>query len=92
MGKFSKFKCKDCGYTIACNPTGFTGIMAGLLVHFKCDHCKEIVSQLIAERRFWVRCPNCGEEVTSTWNPIDGKCPKCNGTMKEIPGHYIMVD
>ena len=28
-------------------------------------------------------CPQCGKENgLSTWNPIDGSCPKCNGKME----------
>lgn len=31
-------------------------------------------------------CPNCGtntEDELYTWNPVEGRCPKCQGKMIE---------
>ena len=92
MATYRTYTCNDCGYEHVGNDAGFDGIMAGLVVDFKCNHCKEIVSALMKEPMFWVTCPNCGERVTSNWNPIDGSCPKCDGKMLPVPGTTMLAD
>ena len=92
MATFYKYRCSCCGYEHTGNKAGFDGIMAGLVVDFKCDHCKEIVSVLMHDHMFYVDCPNCRERVVSTWNPIDGHCPKCGGKMKEVEGSCMLAD
>ena len=45
-----------------------------------------IVASHSNERLQMPYCPNCGvgnEEPLYTWNPIEGRCPKCEGKMKE---------
>ncbi|MCM1140692.1 MAG: hypothetical protein NC453_19145 [Muribaculum sp.] len=92
MATYFTYKCKQCGYEHIGNEAGFDGIMAGLVIDFKCNHCKEIVDVLMRDHMFWVDCPRCGNRVTSTWNPIDGRCPKCNGEMEAVKGSCMMAD
>lgn len=92
MATYYKYKCKKCGYEHVGNKAGFDGIMAGLVVDFRCDHCKEIVGVLMRDDMFYVDCPYCGERVAATWNPVDGRCPKCRGEMIEVQGSCMLAD
>ncbi|MCC8038458.1 MAG: hypothetical protein LIP02_10085 [Bacteroidales bacterium] len=92
MATYFTYRCAQCGYEHEGNPAGFDGIMAGLVVDFYCEHCKEIVDALMHDHMYWVDCPKCGKRVTRTWNPIDGHCPKCGGKMEEVPGAVILAD
>ena len=92
MATYHRYRCIECGYEHTGNDAGFDGIMAGLVVDFRCDHCKEIVSVLMREPMFWVDCPNCKQRVTRNWNPIDGCCPKCEGKMAIVPGTTMLAD
>lgn len=92
MATYHKYICPDCGYEIWANPQGFDALRSGLLINFRCDNCEEIVSISPSEMEdFWIECPECGERVTSTWNPIDGKCPKCNSELKDTE-EIMMAD
>lgn len=71
MATYYTYKCNKCGYEHIGNKAGFDGIMAGLVVDFRCDHCKEIVSVLMRDHLFHVDCPDCGNRVAATWNPVD---------------------
>lgn len=92
MAIYHRYECSTCGYEHVGNPAGFDGTMAGLVIDFRCDHCKEIVNVLMSERMCYVDCPKCGKRVASTWNPIDGNCPKCGGGMAEVPGDCLFMD
>ncbi len=92
MAAYHTYRCSCCSYEHVGNGAGFDGIMAGLVVDFKCDHCKEIVSVLMHDHMFYVDCPNCRKRVVSTWNPIDGHCPKCGGKMEEVEGSCMLAD
>lgn len=87
MATYYTYRCSHVG-----NKAGFDGIMAGLVVDFKCGHCKEIVSVLMHDNMFYVDCPFCKRRVVSTWNPIDGHCPKCGGKMEEVEGSCMLAD
>ena len=56
---------------------------------FRCTTCRQIVPIVAShsnDRLQMPYCPNCGvgnEEPLYTWNPIEGRCPKCVGKMKE---------
>ena len=63
MAAYHTYRCSCCGYEHVGNGAGFDGIMAGLVVDFKCDHCKEIVSVLMHDHMFYVDCPNCRKEL-----------------------------
>ena len=92
MAEYKTYRCEHCGYEVDSNPAGFDGLMSGLVIDFKCSHCKEIVDVLMERNMYWVNCPKCGKEVTSTWNPIDGRCPKCDGEMLPVPGTTYLAD
>lgn len=84
MASLRFYKCCNCNYNIATDPRGFYSIMSGMLYEFKCSKCKAIVHIHSTEfGKYGACCPRCGnQEYLSTWNPIEGKCPKCGGTMK----------
>ena len=41
MATYHKYRCIECGYEHTGNDAGFDGIMAGLVVDFRCDHCNQ---------------------------------------------------
>lgn len=82
----------QCGYELLANKAGFDAVVKGLMFNFKCNHCQEIVNVLINERMVEVKCPHCNNEVTSTWNPIDGRCPKCEGQVEPLLDTIILAD
>lgn len=85
MAQFKTYKCEKCGYSVLTEPLGHYGLMSGEYYNFKCSCCKEIVSisaEELAKERYFIKCPKCHkEDKLSTWNPIEGKCPKCGGNM-----------
>lgn len=92
MATLHNYICPECGYEHMSNPAGYDAARRGLFFDFKCEHCKEIVSVSVSDfDDFWIDCPECGERLTSTWNPIDGSCPKCGSKMRET-GEIMMVD
>ena len=86
MATFSVFKCKKCGYSVHTESQGHYALMSGEYYNFKCSKCKEIVSisaDSLAAEGYDVHCPKCGNrDCLSTWNPLDGRCPKCNRKME----------
>jgi DNA-directed RNA polymerase subunit RPC12/RpoP len=96
MATFSLYKCPKCGYEVHTEPHGYYALMSGQYYNFKCGGCKNIVSisaQELAEMDYNPRCPQCNDgDHLSTWNPIDGKCPRCNVKMKRVQGVKIFAD
>ena len=97
MASWLTYKCKKCGYSVHTEPQGFYGLMSGMYYNFKCKNCKKIVALSaddIKTMGYQPRCPECGkEDCLSTWNPIEGHCPKCNGEMeKDKSAHMILAD
>ena len=96
MAQFRIYKCRKCGYKVQTEPQGFYALMSGQYYNFKCKKCKTIVSLTadeIAQMGYSPQCPACGNfNHLSTWNPIEGECPKCNGTMVRLKGPIIMAD
>ena len=97
MARFFVYKCKECGHEVWAEPQGHYGLFSGEYYQFKCDKCKEIVSisaQDLAEKGYDPHCPECdaGNEHLFTWNPIEGRCPKCNGEMERKDDSVIMAD
>jgi len=86
MAEFRTYKCKKCGSSVQTEPAGFYGLMSGMYYNFKCKKCKRLVtlsSKAIVEMGNQPRCPICEEsQFFSTWNPIEGRCPKCDGEME----------
>lgn len=95
MATWRTYKCKDCGYEVNTEPQGHYALMSGEYYNFSCPKCKGVVAlsaDTLAKQRYQVTCPKCGGKKLSTWNPIEGHCPKCNGTMEEVSGRIIMAD
>ena len=86
MAHFYIYKCKKCGYEVKTEPQGFYGLMSGQYYNFKCMGCKNIVSLSTSDLEsmgYLPSCPKCHDsEHLSTWNPVDGKCPRCNREME----------
>jgi len=95
MANFHVYKCEKCGYEVNTEPQGFYGLFSGQYYNFKCMACKNIVSisaDDLAKMSYFPQCPECNEnDHLSTWNPIDGRCPKCGGKMKDT-GMIMMAD
>ena len=95
MAQFQKYKCKNCDEEVYAEPQGHYALTSGEYYQFSCKGCKEIISlsaQELAEMRYEVCCPECGSKELSTWNPIEGRCPKCGSTFEEVPDTIIMAD
>ena len=77
-------------------PSGEYALMSGEYCNYLCPDCREIVSvghgfnASPSEEK--PKCPECGSEAITKWNPVHGKCPKCGGKMKVVPGTIIMAD
>ena len=97
MASWLTYKCKKCGYSVQTEPQGFYALMSGMYYNFKCSNCKKIVAisaNELKEMSYSPRCPQCGkEDGLSTWNPLEGHCPKCNGKMEiDKTSCMIMAD
>jgi len=80
MATYYTYRCSCSGYEHVGNKAGFDGIMAGLVVDFKCDHCKEIVSVSVRAKEIAARIEqNCIAHMrmqiiayfVTTYMPID---------------------
>ena len=90
MAHWTTFKCKNCGYKIQTEPRGFYGLMSGMFYNFKCSNCKRIIKMGIGGNGELPKCPYCHETSgLSTWNPIEGHCPQCDGKMKLFSPFWI---
>ena len=90
MVTVSKYKCEECGYEVVSSKYGHFLIKRhGECYLFRCTTCRQIVPIVAShsnDRLQMPYCPNCevgNEEPLYTWNPIEGRCPKCEGKMKE---------
>ena len=90
MAQWRLYVCKKCGYKIQTEPRGFYGLMSGEFFNFKCSNCKRILKMGINRDGSLPKCPYCNETSgLSTWNPIEGHCPKCDGKMKLFSPYWI---
>lgn len=96
MACFSLYKCPSCGYEVATEPTGHFITMRCFGANVRCHKCNEIgsvsLSNFMEEGLF---CEHCGNEDVDTltfWNPIEGKCPKCNTQLEQKLESYCLVD
>lgn len=89
------YVCEKCDYSIFTDDTGHYGLKSGEYYNFKCPKCRDIISLSsgeIAHQGYHIQCPNCGnDENLSTWNPVEGKCPRCGGNMI-ADGNYVFMD
>lgn len=92
MATLKTYVCKKCGYEVRTVPKGHYSLMLGEFYNYLCSHCEEIVTLsetdvfdkeiLLRTNKF--KCPDCNEDsLLLPWNPIRGRCPKCNSVMKE---------
>ena len=87
MAVLSRYKCEKCGYEVYADKHGHYALMMGECYLFRCPTCKEIVEILADDEGIDIShpcCPNCGvdsDEELYSWNPIEGRCPKCEGKM-----------
>ena len=95
MATLRTYRCKSCGYEVQAEPEGHFALMSGEYYMFSCKDCKEIVeisAHSLSQMNYAVHCPECHGENLSTWNPIEGHCPKCGGPLEEDPDEIIMAD
>lgn len=89
MAILSKYQCEECGYEVMSESRGHYSLMSGEYYNFSCHKCKEIVSlsaDELSKMGYYPQCPKCSEnEELYTWNPQEGRCPKCNGKMNQMP-------
>ena len=86
MKEIFTYLCEDCGYELKTSPYGHYAHRIGEFYNFKCHKCRKIISMSghnISQFGWGICCPDCGDSHLSTWNPIDGCCPRCNGVMSE---------
>ena len=98
MGQLNLFKCQKCGFETSASPGGGDLLMdGGSYSHFMCPHCKSIVDLVfdpfkpkseISDRPV---CPRCGNEDIFPWDPSDGYCPECGGTLEDL-GLLCLMD
>lgn len=86
MATLYRYRCEDCGYQVDTDPRGHYSLFRGEIYVFRCNCCDEIVGikgKTIGEHRYSPKCPRCDSDGDSlySWNPVDGKCPKCAGEM-----------
>lgn len=95
MAVLSNYVCDSCGYDVVASPHGHYGVMSGSIYQFNCKSCKEIVElsgDELSEMKSFPACPKCENDgQLYAWNPIDGRCPKCEGVVKG-DGSIIMKD
>ena len=92
MASYYRYKCKECDYSIDANPEGHDTLMMGEVYNFHCPKCRKIVDVLLHPFGGFgnsIICPNCGCKELTSWNPITGKCPKCNGEMGNTRIHIL---
>lgn len=97
MAQIIAYKCKQCNHKVQASPNGFDTTMTNTWFYFKCEECQEIVTldiEEIVDQHGILTCPNCHNIATlSSWNPIEGHCPKCGGEMEQDPdGPFILAD
>lgn len=94
MATLLTYKCSKCGYSVATNALGHYSLMMGEVYNFKCPACKKIVTlsaDELAKGRYHICCPECGNSKNlSTWNPIEGRCPKCGEAMELDKSKWMM--
>lgn len=95
MAELQQFKC-PCGHEVLSCSRGYYALMRGMVIQFRCTKCKDIVEVPVDElhQHFpFFRCPVCGNEHSLvTWNPVDGKCPKCGKHKMQKTDLVIMAD
>lgn len=91
MATWFSYRCNKCGYEVNTSPDGSYMLMSGEYQNYSCADCKEIIS-LDPESELSQVCPECGSKTIEKWNPKTGKCPKCGGTMKKVPGTMMLAD
>lgn len=96
MADLTLYKCSKCGYSVYTEPQGHYALLSGRHYNFSCNHCKEIVSvsaHSLSTQGFTIYCPNCDTDGSlSTWNPVDGHCPRCKGKMEVSDDLVILAD
>lgn len=98
MAEYIGYRCKQCGHKVTASPQGFGILRLSATLFFKCEKCQEIVTYSTTELgdrgRCLLTCPKCKAfHSLSTWNPIEGHSPKCDGEMEQDPdGPFILAD
>ena len=95
MARWFTYKCKKCGYEVMTEPGGKYMLMSGEYQNYSCSNCREIVSVNISSTPLSEskpKCPECGSDSISKWNPSKCNCPKCNGKMQKVPDTVIFAD
>lgn len=95
MAELHQYTC-SCGHEVWADKRGYFPLMSGMIVQFRCKKCKDIVdvrADQLNDGFPFVKCPECGDEHTlSTWNPVDGMCPKCGKEKMKDSGVVMMAD
>ena len=91
MATWFTYKCKKCGYEVMTEPSGKYMLMSGEYQNYSCSNCREIVS-VKTDSIDKSKCPECGSDSITEWNPVKCNCPKCNGKMQKVPDTMILAD
>lgn len=96
MATFFGYRCSnpECKFRIDTAPSGHDYLMMGEFFKFHCPNCKKIVTLFAEEMDKHSRnqcCKDCGGEL-HPWNPVTGKCPKCQSALEEDKSVIIDAD
>lgn len=95
MATWRSYRCTKCSYEVNTEPSGQYVLMSGVYYNYLCPKCKKIVSvkrDAVSSLKEKPKCPDCGSELITKWDPVHGRCPKCSGKMKVVSGTLIMAD
>ena len=91
MAVLNYYGCDNCDFVTATEEYGYYAIMSGLVFNFVCKDCKKVFAKHVSEfHKYGIGCPDCGGENVFTWNPVDGKCPKCGSKLSRQEGGFCL--
>lgn len=95
MGSTYQFRCTNCAYEVQVSGGGDAGMVV-VVQTMTCTNCSQLgdvithtFSPDIAEEVG--RCPSCGSDLVSPWDPNKRPCPKCGSKMEIDPHGFVTL-